>query len=447
MKKVLIALGILSLLGVAGVFVAFMLAGNDIPPPDTTDLIPERIDLPPAQNAYTHFLAATKSLYYPTKSIMGDGYPEKFSIGDDYLAGKPVDIAVIEEVITRNTTTLEAIQRGLECQRCFTPEISGMGATTPYIRPWLNIGTVMAMKTKWDRQAGRHTEATRTCAGMLHFGNSVQHDAEGMVAYLVGISVLHCGLKQARDLACDKGTPPEELTRLSGALAKLGPMDHGLIRAMQVEYRVMANTIDQVRDGTLSVGSRMVSPMVKRKHLLRYMFQPNKTIQKVADDHRIVIRNAPLTYADMKFYESDKEYEMDEGDVMSNLRPNMIGKILYTMTAPSYHKVTAWKCKAECNIAATRLLVACNAYRKAEGRLPDALAVLVPGYLDAIPVDPYDGKPFRYAPAKGIVYSVGLDLTDSGGSTKLPEGTKRYIPDKHRWEAEDVVFEINGQVE
>lgn len=93
------------------------------------------------------------------------------------------------------------------------------------------------------------------------------------------------------------------------------------------------------------------------------------------------------------------------------------------------------------------VFVACNAYRQAEGRLPDSLASLVPRYMEAIPVDPYDGKPFRYAPAKGIVYSVGLDLTDSGGSTKLPERTKRYIPDKHRWEAEDVVFEINGHAE
>ena len=111
------------------------------------------------------------------------------------------------------------------------------------------------------------------------------------------------------------------------------------------------------------------------------------------------------------------------------------------------NKITASKRKAECIIAATRLLVACNAYRKAEGRLPDAMASLVPGYLDAIPVDSYDGKPFRYAPAKGIVYAVGLDLTDSGGSTKLPARTKRYIPDKHLWEAEDVVFAINGQAE
>jgi hypothetical protein len=62
MKKILIGLGILSLLGVAGAIVAFTLAGNDIPPPDTSDLIPQRIDLPPEQNAYTHFLAGRRDV-------------------------------------------------------------------------------------------------------------------------------------------------------------------------------------------------------------------------------------------------------------------------------------------------------------------------------------------------------------------------------------------------
>jgi hypothetical protein len=52
---------------------------------------------------------------------------------------------------------------------------------------------------------------------------------------------------------------------------------------------------------------------------------------------------------------------------------------------------------------------------------------------------------------KKVLIALGIpyvfDLTDSGGSTKLSEGTERYIPDKHRWQAEDVVFEINGQTE
>ena len=94
-----------------------------------------------------------------------------------------------------------------------------------------------------------------------------------------------------------------------------------------------------------------------------------------------------------------------------------------------------------------RLLAACNAYQKNEGKLPEELQSLVPKYLAAIPDDPYDGKSFRYVPSMAVVYSVGKDLKDSGGSSKLPEGDKGDTPWKRRWKAEDIVFEITDRIE
>ena len=52
-----------------------------------------------------------------------------------------------------------------------------------------------------------------------------------------------------------------------------------------------------------------------------------------------------------------------------------------------------------------------------DGKLPSALAELVPQYLAAVPTDPFDGKPLRFRPlAKGfVVYSLGEDGDDDGG--------------------------------
>ena len=50
------------------------------------------------------------------------------------------------------------------------------------------------------------------------------------------------------------------------------------------------------------------------------------------------------------------------------------------------------------------------------GAPPASLAELVPTYLPVVPIDPWDGKPLRYAagpPAR--VWSVGRDGTDDGG--------------------------------
>jgi len=66
-------------------------------------------------------------------------------------------------------------------------------------------------------------------------------------------------------------------------------------------------------------------------------------------------------------------------------------------------------------------VVALHAFEKSKGHLPEDLDGLVPEYLDAVPRDPFDGKPLRYSRAKRIVYSIGSDLIDRGGATATGE--------------------------
>jgi hypothetical protein len=61
-------------------------------------------------------------------------------------------------------------------------------------------------------------------------------------------------------------------------------------------------------------------------------------------------------------------------------------------------------------------LAACERFRIANGRWPDDVNELVPNYVAAPLVDPYDGKPLRMArTSDGLtLYSVGQDLKDDG---------------------------------
>ncbi|HLJ10190.1 MAG TPA: hypothetical protein VKU82_03320 [Planctomycetaceae bacterium] len=58
--------------------------------------------------------------------------------------------------------------------------------------------------------------------------------------------------------------------------------------------------------------------------------------------------------------------------------------------------------------------LALERYRRANGAWPESLAALVPEFLDAVPLDPYDGNPIRFLMRGGrpVVYSVGLDRQD-----------------------------------
>ena len=69
-------------------------------------------------------------------------------------------------------------------------------------------------------------------------------------------------------------------------------------------------------------------------------------------------------------------------------------------------------------LANAQAAVALERWRLAHpGRLPDTLSELVPVYLTAVPLDPFDGQPVRYKklPVGYVVYCLGLDFTDNGG--------------------------------
>jgi hypothetical protein len=98
------------------------------------------------------------------------------------------------------------------------------------------------------------------------------------------------------------------------------------------------------------------------------------------------------------------------------LRPNSIGRSLLLLLLPTFQAVPGQLRLENFQMSALRVLIALKRFRIARERLPASLADLVPDYLPDVPVDPFDGKPLRYSAEKRLIYSVGEDLKDSGGS-------------------------------
>jgi len=109
--------------------------------------------------------------------------------------------------------------------------------------------------------------------------------------------------------------------------------------------------------------------------------------------------------------------------------------ILSQILLPALEKVfvQAQFHEARCKTAAAA--VAALRFREKKGRYPDRLAALVPQFIEAVPLDPFDGKPIRYRKVPGgiIVYSVGEDRRDDGGAMKDlrgPDLAFRLLPRK-----------------
>ena len=100
--------------------------------------------------------------------------------------------------------------------------------------------------------------------------------------------------------------------------------------------------------------------------------------------------------------------------------------VLATMLLPSLEKFYLKVAVGETAVNETIIACALERYRLANGKLPDTLDLLVPQFLDRLPLDVCNGQPLIYRPLDGhdfVLYSVGWNETDDGGTTVRGKGT------------------------
>lgn len=143
-----------------------------------------------------------------------------------------------------------------------------------------------------------------------------------------------------------------------------------------------------------------------------------------ANIHRRGIANTGKFYKDMKFIEVEMNSRSGHSSnwlvwIKENIfTENRIGKALADSIFGFSDNFFVSKCLRDFEKEATACLFALRAYKKDRGKLPTTLDELVPTYLPKIPPDPFDGRPLRYSREKRIIYCVGEDLKDEGGSVE-----------------------------
>jgi hypothetical protein len=436
MKKGLTVLAVVLLLGFGAVGVGIKVASRDIPPPDESFFIIERPEVAPEDNAYTYFLQATNFLYSPSNLT---------AISGPWI-GDSLEIDEIRDIVEQNTKCLELIRQGTDCSIYQAPYIDSHTAELPRLGPWMTMAKVLTCEAKVAQSDGRYTEAASSCISGLRFGDLTQQGAASLIHYLVGMAVINPALGQMRILAQDKRIPPDDLAELAEALDIFNSLNDGLCRILKLEYLFDASTIDEMskqREPSkwlqrISGGDGRLRRFLQRRSARsNYVFQPNRSKKLFADYFCTHIQNVPCFYQDISW--PVEEVKISKWEM---LKPNAVSRMLVGLLMPSTKTIFVAKCRAQSHAEGTRLVVACNRFEREKGQWPERLQDLVPEFLEAVPVDPFDGELFRYSAEKGIVYSVGENCTDEGGSTVVLDHKKRCSQEQPSQKAEDLVYEI-----
>ena len=432
-KRFGLFLGTLGLV-VGGLAGGFWLASRDAAPPDESEFAAERPEVAPEDNAFTYFLEATNLLVEATN--------RQWFV--DFRLGKTPVSEALRDLVAKNAECLALMKRGTECAICLAPPVETIETLVPYVSPWLHMMEILEARSRLARLDGRFADAVDDLVVGMRFGDLVQKNASSLITHLVGVAMFGASAELAMELARDPAAPAEALAQLSKKMEIIGPFNGGLVEALKAEHRTAFNVVDSL--GAKRDQRTMAAYLGFKTNrwatwflTTPYSFKPNQTKRDMAAGHRIMIADAGRIYADMERYDVAEK----EGGRWAELLPNAIGDYLCLLLMPS-DTIVETKCRTDGILAGAKLVVACNRYAQDKGRWPETLAELVPDYLGAVPRDPYDGEPFRYSAEKGLVWAVGKNLTDEGGSTRVPGVEQATTANRDRRRAEDFVFELRA---
>jgi hypothetical protein len=166
-------------------------------------------------------------------------------------------------------------------------------------------------------------------------------------------------------------------------------------------------------------------------------------------DGRLMIEH---TTALLRAFEASPDwptYKASAPPYPQEIADTTVRHILAKIMLPSFERATLVYFRNVADRRMTATALAARGYAlDYEGKLPAKLDDLVPTYLAAIPLDPFAPapQPLKYVndPEKPVIYSVGEDGVDGGGS-ELSAKTKANPRNQTRWDKLDAVVHLKAR--
>ena len=184
--------------------------------------------------------------------------------------------------------------------------------------------------------------------------------------------------------------------------------------AIRFDFQFALSMLDDAeenpRDLNRAIDLDVDFPMV----ILRLAYKPNATRNMIYQKYSQI-----ATFGDVPYNERPTVTMPSLSTSKKVLSGNLVGYNLLPLMITAFEKVFERLTLHDFHSECVYLMMALRRYELANGQLPPTLEALVPEYIDAIPADPFDGQPIRYDARRAILYSVGDDGVDNGGSMFL----------------------------
>lgn len=337
------------------------------------------------------------------------------------VRGEPTSaegMAVLRSFVTNNA---EAFERGAEILKRTEGVVKldyskGYEMLLPHLSKFKDLANAYSLKMRVASEGHRAHEATTDALTIFQIARGLEDDPL-VISHLVRYAVVTIGC-QSLDRALNQVEFPMtdlvELQNALGRLEKLTRMDLALTgelasgldafgRGPDLQLLVGLTDNNAPPNPALGAGMRLYGA-------LGFLKSEQATLTRMLSE---MIRIGRLPTWEQRALLAVCEKEVQR--MRSRPRP---GSLLSPMLLPALVNASQREWAYLANVRCAAVGVAIERYRlDHDKKAPETLDALVPKYLKALPLDPFDGKPLRFRREERgwTVYSIGPNLRDDSG--------------------------------
>ena len=331
----------------------------------------------------------------------------EFQRSDELFTPETIDL--IEQYLADNTQTLQLLHKAVPFEACRYPVDfrDGFNALMPRTEPFRSCAQLLQLEAIYYIHNQDTEKAVQSAHAIFCLARSLKKEPI-LISQLVRVAVSAIFVDTV-ELILNHSTPsPAQIQRLKALLERIYDSDW-LRQAFIAERAQFCEILNQP-----DLFTREDTPG----------FLPDLYASLgFSDQARLVYLDAMEEYLEtislpppLRFHAAEAvEKHNDQETGMKRYFLIFVPALAGTLRIDAQHQ-------GQQLLALTALAI--ENYRKDHQQLPNALADLVPEYLDELPVDSFDGKPMRYEKrTKGYcLYCIGEDLTDDHGVRFDAEG-------------------------
>lgn len=412
----------------AALWLYLRFAVGDIARIDDSAMNAGRTEVPAMQNGYLLMIQA--QIPFNDKLYDFERDELKKLVGELDSTGRLSDASMREaQFLFKNR--IDMMERAAEMPYSQGPRYHGPDDRVPNFISIRDLSRIRLEQARRDFDAGRREQALDGVKKVMDIGRitAMEQGHGGLISMMISISIKQSAA-EALNSMLTRGFLPEDIPGLNTFLAGRATSAEALRNAYRAGYQSISGVLDQnnvdiiyrnlfdpgIKDSVYTSG--FFSSFMGR-FFQGFIFQKERARKMIFDYHEKLIEDAGKPFSEsFKWMNGDVMPQIPgfSGTVALIFRGEYGAMVFAAVALPNFRNGVARIDYSNFAIQATRLRLAALAFKRDKGTLPRTLGELVPAYIDSVPADPFDGKPIRYNPEKKIIYSVGTDAKDDGGS-------------------------------